>query len=191
MASGSRLRTLATASAKSRSSQRGDPHDEEAQSDEAGKGGDIKQHDPGARIFDAGSRQEADHQQADHRDVPHLDDAAIRLEGAEIRQPVFAAIHVGHGEDAGGENADLEEQGDVARIAMGNEMIGDAGQAGHGDDEGDVGEENRGRKRAAQQHRPRAQVPAGLRPRCQRVARVRVHCLCRGLAEAHPDGAPN
>ncbi len=175
---------------------RGDLHDEEAQGDEAGKGGDIEQHDPGARIFDAGLRQEADHQQADHRDVPHLDGAAaVGLESAEIRQPVFAAIHVGHGEDAGRQNADLEEQADIARLAVGGEVIGDAGQAGHGDDEGYVGKENRGGKGAAQQHRPRAQVPAGLRPRCQRVARVRVHCLCRGLgrglAEAKPDGAPN
>jgi hypothetical protein len=103
----------------------------------------------------------------------------------------YSPRYVGHGEDAGGENADLEEQGDVAGLAVGSEVIGDAGQAGHGDDKGDVGEENRGRKGAAQQHRPRAQVPAGLRPRRQRVARVRVHCLCRDLAEVNPDGAPN
>ena len=70
-------------------------------------------------------------------------------------------------------------------------MIGDAGQAGHGDDEGDVGEENRGGKGAAQQHRPRAQVPAGLRPGCQRIARVRVHLFCRIPGEANPDSAPN
>ena len=166
---------------------RGDLHDEEAQADEAGQRRDIEQHDPGARIFDAGLRQEADHQQADHRDVPHLDGAAtMGLEGAKVRQPVFAAIHVGDGEDAGRQSADLEEQADIAGLAVGGEVIGDAGQASHGDDEGDVGEENRGGKGAAQRHGPRAQVPAGLRPGCQRVARVRIHCLCRSLAEMNP-----
>ncbi len=70
---------------------RGDAHDEEAQADEADQRRGIEQHDPGARIFDAGLRQEADHQQADQRDVPHLNGAAdVRLEPAEIRQPVFS-----------------------------------------------------------------------------------------------------
>ena len=171
---------------------RGDAHDEEAQADEADQRRGIEQHDPGARIFDAGLRQEADHQQADQRDVPHLNGAAnVRLEPAEIRQPVFCAIHVGHGKDGGRQNADLHEQRDVAGLAVGGEVIGDAGEAGHRHDEGNVGEEDRGGKGAAQQHRPRAQVPAGLRPGSQRVARVRVHCLCRGLAKANPDSAPN
>ncbi len=89
---------------------RGDAHDEKALDDQRGERRDIEQHDPAARIFDADLRQKAEHQQADQRHVPQLDGApGVRLEGEEIRQPVFAAEHVGNGEDARRQHADLDE----------------------------------------------------------------------------------
>ena len=52
----------------------------------------------------------------------------MRLEGKEVRQPVFAAEHVGNGKNACRQNADLDEGGDVAGIAIDDEVIGNAGR---------------------------------------------------------------
>ena len=91
--------------------QRGDAHDREALHDQCGERGGIEQHDPGARVIDADLRQEAERQQEDQRHVPQLDRApAVRLEGKEVRQPVFAAEHVGDGKDACRQDADLDER---------------------------------------------------------------------------------
>jgi Large-conductance mechanosensitive channel, MscL len=50
-----------------------------------------------------------------------------------------------------------------------------------GDDQRHVGKEDGARERAARQHRPAAQHPAGLQPRCQRVVLVRIHRRGRRL----------
>ena len=168
--------------------QRRDAHDGKAQHDQSGERGEIEQHDPAARIIDRGLRQEAEHEQADQRDVPQLDGAAgVRLEGEEIRQPVFAAEHVGDGENAGRQDADLDVGGDVADVAVDDEVIDNAGEERHRDDEGDVDQEDRDGKRAARQLRPGAQDPARsapARPACSWFVRssARLRCCPNGDA---------
>ena len=126
-----------------RARERRQAHDREAQHDQSGKRRDVEQHDPAARIADADLRQEAEHEQADEGHVPQADRApAVRPEGKEIRQPVFAAEGVGDGEEARRQDADLHEGGDAARLAIGGEVISDAGEARHRHDQRHVGEKD-------------------------------------------------
>ncbi len=162
---------------------RGDAHDEKALDDQCGKRGGIEQHDPGARILAALlCVRKPSMQQADQRHVPQLDGApGVRLEGEKIRQPVFAAEHVGNGENARRQHADLEERGNVAGIAIGGEGIGDAGGARHRHDQRNVEQKDRAGKRAARQHRPGAQEAArsaAVTPACSSEA-----CSSARLAE--------
>ena len=86
----------------------------------------------------------------------------------------------------------MDEGVDVAVIAVNDEVVGDAGKAGHGNDQS----EGRYRKIAAEKV-PRdstdqsAQEPAtGLGPRGERVALVSIHAVlcgsCRGERSAQP-----
>src|SRR5207253_11431975 len=66
--------------------------------------------------------------------------SAVRPEGKEIRQPVFAAEGVGDGEEARRQDADLHKGGDAAGLAVGGEVISDAGEARHRHDQRHVGD---------------------------------------------------
>jgi hypothetical protein len=106
----------------------------------------------------------------------------VRPEGKEIRQPVFAAEGIGDGEEARRQDADLHEGGDAARLAIGGEVISDAGEARHRHDQRHVGEKDQAGEGAVRKDRPGAQRPASLRPGSQRVAWVRVHSRRLALA---------
>jgi hypothetical protein len=72
-----------------------DAHDRVARDDQGSERRDVEENYPAARVFDADPRQEGEHKQANQRDVPQLNGAAaVKFEGKEVRQAVFAAEQV-------------------------------------------------------------------------------------------------
>ncbi len=164
-----------------RARERGDAHHQQSQREQHRQRRQIEQHDPAARIDHRNLQQEAERQQEHRGYVPQLHGAAqMRLEAEIVLQPIFAAEHVRGDEDARRQHADLDEGGNVADLAVGGEVVADAGEAGHHEDQRDVDEDNAAGKRAVRQQRPAVQKSPCLGAGRQRVTQMRVHARTAG-----------
>src|SRR5262249_49764048 len=69
--------------------------------------------------------------------------------------------------------------------AVYDQVVGDAGQARHGDDDGDVRQQDRAEERRTRQRRPPAQEPVCVDSRREGVGVMDIHGLFREIAFAH------
>jgi hypothetical protein len=153
-----------------------EPNEQVAQQEQHSQGRDIEQDEPAARVHDRDLGQEGQHQQAQARDVPMPpSQAKMRAQGQEARQAILFEQHVQNDEDRRRQRADIEEGEDFADFAVDREVIGDAGEARHRDDDGDVAEQDRRRQHVPDDGGPYPGQPACVRSGRQDVIRDRAH----------------
>src|SRR3954453_7018953 len=102
----------------------------------------IEQQNPGAREGLDRLSQKGEAEQADEGDVPNLEAMPqVMPKADDVRQAVFTAEQIGEDEDARARQADGGKGQRVAKLAVGGEVVADAGEQRHHHDHADVGEQ--------------------------------------------------